>query len=817
MGLPLSISTFDREVVDLKPRNQGFMLSNNAVLQDYRTAITSRLTSLLGRKEVLGGKAKFGIFGDGKEVAQLAMARAFQKGDWRSGYYRDQTFMFALGLSNPRGFFAQLYADPDLKREPASGGRQMNCHFATRTVSPDGHWFKQVDAFNSSADVSPTGGQMARLVGLAYASKLYRQEKALQQWTDASCFSMNGNEVAFGTIGNASVAEGIFWEAVNAAGVLQVPFAISVWDDDYGISVPNELQITKRSISEIIKGFASSPDAKGYDLYTVKGYDYEALLETYTKAIGKCRKEHSPCLIHVTHMTQPQGHSTSGSHERYKSPERLQYEDSIDCVKKMREWILNRNIADPQTLENIENECREHVEQERQAAWDAFQNAIKEKKDELIAILQTISQEPLNPNLQSLVQSLEGKSTLLYRDVYTVAHKILYQNARLSEGGLGPLSEFLGELRKESHRAYNSCLLNETARSPLNVNVVPPSFGQNPQKVDGRQIIQMYFQKKLKDDPRVFIIGEDVGTLGGVNLEFENLSEEWGSLRVTDTGIREATILGQGIGAALRGLRPVVDIQYLDYLIYALQGLSDDLATLHYRTAGGQCAPVVIRTKGHRLEGIWHTGSPMGMLLGSIRGVHLCVPRNCVQAAGMYQTLFAGDDPALVIEVLNGYRVKEALPENLGAYSVPLGHCEILRPGKDLTLVTYGACVQIALAATQELSEMGIDVEVIDVQTLLPFDLKHMIAGSVVKTNSILFLDEDVPGGASAFMLQQVLETQKAYESLDAPPRTLTAKAHRSAYGSDGDYFSKPNVQDVLETIYDMMRERFPSRFPQLR
>lgn len=795
----------------MERRKQGFPLSQKAVLKDYRTAFTSRQTSLLGRKEVLGGKAKFGIFGDGKEVAQLALAHTFQKGDWRAGYYRDQTFMFALGLSTPREFFAQLYADPDLKREPASGGRQMNCHFATRFLSPDGHWQKQADMFNSSADISPTGGQMARLVGLAYASKLYRQEPVLQNWKEASHFSNKGNEVAFGTIGNASAAEGIFWEAVNAAGVLQIPFALSVWDDEYGISVPNELQITKRSVSEIFKGFASSTEARGFDIYTEKGFDYEALLTTYSEAIAKCRKEHTPCLIHVTQMTQPQGHSTSGSHERYKTTERLQYEDSIDCIKKMREWILERKIATPQQLDQLETECREQVEKERQEAWDAFQKPIKAKKDRLVTVLQELPQAEDDELLQNLIRNLEGRPILL-RDVYATAHKVLYQKAGQ---GLTGLADFLDELRTQSERAYDSCLLNETSRSPLKTQLIPPVYGKNPPRVDGRQVIQQFFHRKLQDDPRVFIIGEDVGKLGGVNLEFENLSQEFGELRVSDTGIREATILGQGIGAALRGLRPVVDIQYLDYLIYALQGLSDDVASLHYRTAGGQAAPLVIRTKGHRLEGIWHTGSPMAMLLGSLRGVHVCVPRNCVQAAGIYQTVFAGDDPALVIEVLNGYRVKEALPENLGTFNIPLGVCEILRKGEHVTLVTYGACVQIALAASEELSDLGISVEVIDVQTLLPFDLSQMIAGSLSKTNSVLFLDEDVPGGASAYMLQEVLEKQRAYEFLDAPPRTLTAKAHRSAYGSDGDYFSKPNVQDVVETVYDIMRERFPHRYPK--
>ncbi len=789
-------------------------VSRDEILQDYRLAVISRQTSLLGRKEVLNGKAKFGIFGDGKELAQLAMARAFRKGDWRSGYYRDQTVMLALGTTSVREFFAQLYADPSLEREPASGGRQMNCHFATRYIDRHGNWLNQTEMFNTSSDISPTAGQMARLVGLAYASKLYRNARELKNWQGRSQFSQDGNEVAFGTIGNAAAAEGVFWEAVNAAGVLQIPMALSIWDDGYGISVPNEFQMTKGSLSAVLEGFASQGQLKGIDLYTVRGYDYDALVQVYAKAIAKCRETHAPCVIHVTHMTQPQGHSTSGSHERYKTQERLDYEESIDCIKQMRECLLSKVGIEASTLVAIEAEAAQFVEKERQAAWDVYQAAILAEKIELQESLQQFPDTLSTELLQSLKAQLSSSGGLLRRQIDTFARMTLL---KVHHQGLlperGSLDNFVDKYRRRCEETYSSSLYTRH-RSPLTVEAIAPSYSHDAQRLDGRQIIQKFFEIKLAQDPRVFIVGEDVGQLGGVNLEFEGLWKTFGDFRVTDTGIREMTIFGQGMGAAMRGLRPVVDIQYLDYLIFALQGMSDDLASLHYRTAGGQLAPVVVRTKGHRLEGIWHTGSPMSMLLGSLRGLHICVPRNCTQAAGMYQTIFAGEDPALVIEVLNGYRVKERVPSNLGAYTVPLGLCEVLVEGQDISLVTYGACVALAQSAIQELAKMSISVELIDVQTLLPFDRQQIILTSVMKTNAILFLDEDVPGGATAYMMQEVLETQKAYEFLDAPPRTLSAKAHRSPYGSDGDYFSKPNLADIVELIYKMMSERYPQRFP---
>ena len=789
-------------------------LSHDEILADYKLAMISRVTSLIGRKEVLNGKAKFGIFGDGKELAQIALAKAYQKGDWRSGYYRDQTWMFALGISTVREFFAQLYADPDLEREPASAGRQMNCHFATRYIDEKGNWKRQTEMYNTSSDVSPTGGQMARLLGLAYASKYYREVPEIKKWNDVSKFSHQGSEVAFGSIGNAAAAEGVFWETINAAGVLQVPMLISIWDDGYGISVPNELQMTKSNISKVLEGFVTQGLDKGYDLYTVPGHSYFELVETYQKAVEKCRKTQIPCIVHVTHMTQPQGHSTSGSHERYKSKERLNYEEEIDGLAKMRAWMIEEGIATKGTLDRIDEAAQIHVEEERQAAWDAFIKPINDDKKELLRIVEDLSKEfPLEP-VQNAKEELSS-ANLLRRNISVSARSLEYALLHQRGDSVSRLKEFIKNYKSKNEQLYNSCVYTRF-HSPLSVQAIAPLTSSQSPKVDGRQIIQKFFEKLIERDPRVFILGEDVGQLGGVNLEFEGLNKQFGSYRVTDTGIREMTIFGQGIGAAMRGLRPVVDIQYLDYLLFALQGMSDDLATLHYRSAGGQIAPVVVRTKGHRLEGIWHTGSPMSMLVSSLRGMHICVPRNCTQAAGMYQTLFQGDDPALVIEVLNGYRVKEVLPDNLGVYTVPLGVCERLEEGKDVTLVTYGACVALAQVAIKELSKLGISVELIDVQTLLPFDLKQDILQSVMKTNAVIFLDEDVPGGSTAYMMQEVIEKQKAYDYLDTSPRTLSAKEHRCPYGSDGDYFSKPSPQDIVDAVYQMMHERNPSMFPSL-
>lgn len=789
--------------------------NRDQVLRDFSIICRSRFASLIGRKEVLNGKAKFGIFGDGKELAQVALAHVFQKGDWRSGYYRDQTIMMAAGELTLKQFFAQLFADTDVNHDPASAGRQMNNHFSTRLLTNEGEWLDQLAQPNTSSDISPTGGQMARLVGLGYASKLYRQNKRLHDMTK---FSKTGNEIAFGTIGNASASEGLFWEAMNAMGVLQIPVLMSVWDDEYGISVHAKYQTTKQSISKIMAGFDYEKDLKGIAIHVVKGWDYEALIETYKKAAESCRKDHIPQLVHVIEMTQPQGHSTSGSHERYKSKERLKWEDDFDCIARMKAWIINKNIATAGDVEKIESEVQKEVEQAKDEAWTEYLKPLETERDEAISLLESIGSRTDKEDLcQKAAQELKRQPALFRRNVQSTLKRVLIQMLDVSHDDKLPLIRFIERHETFHQRRYSSHLLSETSRSALLVQDKTPSYSDSSQKVDGRQVIQKFFEKAIERDPRIFICGEDVGQLGGVNLEFEGLQETFGDLHVTDTGIREATIFGQGIGAAMRGLRPIADIQYLDYLLYCFQGMSDDLATLHYRTAGGQIAPVIVRTKGHRLEGIWHTGSPMGTIINGIRGMHVCVPRNMVQAAGMYNTLLQGDDPALVIEVLNGYRIKETLPDNVGDYTVPLGVPEILEEGTDVTLVTYGACIRIAQDAMKLLKDVGISIELIDAQTLLPFDRFGRIRDSVAKTNALVCMDEDVPGGASAYMLQQIIEEQKAYEHLDAAPRTLTAKAHRAAYASDGDYYSKPNAEDVFELIYSMMHERDPGRFPPIR
>ena len=791
-------------------------LSADEIIADYRIGYLSRQASLIGRKEVLTGKAKFGIFGDGKEVAQLAMARVFKKGDWRSGYYRDQTFMFATGACTIKQFFAQLFADTNLDHDPASGGRQMNNHFATRYLTPEGEWTSQKTSFNTSADISPTGGQMARLLGLAYASKIYRQSREQSSGAESSAkFSINGDEIAFGTIGNASTSEGLFWETMNAAGVLQVPLLMSVWDDEYGISVPAQYQTTKQSISKIMAGFESEPGLPAFHMQVVKGWDYLALVSAYEEAATICRQQHMPVLFHVVEMTQPQGHSTSGSHERYKSKERLAYEDSIDCLTKMREWILAESIASLGELERLEAEGRAQVETWREEAWREYLAPLEAERSEVVALYNRMQGESHHAELVArAAQDLLRTPALMRRTIHSSMRRTLIALRDEASESKEELRQKIAHYAQENHQRYSSHLFCETSRSPLAVPEVKPVYGDSPEKVDGRQVIQKFFDIHLGRDSRVFIVGEDIGKLGGVNLEFDGLQAKFGESRVTDTGIREATILGQGIGAAMRGLRPVVDIQYLDYLLYCFQGMSDDLATLHYRTVGGQVAPVIVRTKGHRLEGIWHTGSPMGMILSGIRGIHVCVPRNMVQAAGMYNTLFKGDDPALVIEVLNGYRVKEDLPSNIGEYTVPLGVPEILAEGTDVTLVTYGACVRVAQEAVKMLVDVGISVELIDVQTLLPFDRYGLILDSIKKTNAAVFLDEDVPGGASAYMMQEVLEKQCAYEYLDSMPRTIAAREHRAAYGSDGDYYSKPNAEQIFDVIYNMVHERNPGQFP---
>jgi len=758
---------------------------------------------------VLRGNATFGIFGDGKEVPQLAMAKAFRPGDWRSGYYRDQTFMWATRMSNVRGFFAQLYGNANLEADPASGGRQMGNHFATRFLDERGAFARSVEMLNTSADVSNVAGWMPRLVGLAYASKLYRDNPQLKQAQDG--FSVNGNEVAFGTIGDAATSEGLFWEAINAVGVLQVPLAMSVWDDGYGISVPITAETTKASISDVLRGFVPD-DRPGIDIYVVPGWDYPALVEAYARGIEKVRREHKPALFHIVELTQPQGHSTSGSHERYKTKERLRFENEFDCVARMRDWIIESGIASESQLEGWESADKEAVEAARDLAWEAFQAPIRAERDRAVAILKSIDMPEIAPITNLLDEAGKVTRSLVMASATSALHRL----RGIGSPARTELARFVEEYRKENHQRYNSHLYSGSDESPLKVPVVPAVFSDTSPKVDGRQVLLRNFDANFARDPRLFVIGEDVGRLGDVNLVFEGLQAKYGGLRITDTGIREATILGQAIGAAMRGLRPICDIQYLDYFLYALETAADDLATLHWRTVGGQKAPVVIRTKGHRLVGIWHSGSPLAVLLNALQGVYIAVPRNMTQAAGFYNTLFRGDNPGVVIEVLNGYRLKERVPDNIGEFTVPLGVPEVLREGTDATIVTYGACCGIALDSARTLDELGVSCEVIDVQTLSPFDINHTIVRSIEKTHALICLDEDVPGAASAFMLQQVLEVQNGWWQLDAAPRTLAASANRPAYGPDGDYFTKPNRESIVAAVYDLVRERQPWRFPSL-
>ncbi|MEE1943751.1 thiamine pyrophosphate-dependent enzyme [Pedobacter sp. KR3-3] len=781
------------------------------VINDYRIAVESRQASLLGRKEVLTGKAKFGIFGDGKEVPQLAMAKAFKNGDWRSGYYRDQTFAFATGIATLKEFFAQLYANPSVEADPSSAGRQMNCHFATRSLNEDGSWKDLTQVKNCSSDIAPTGGQMARLVGLAYASKLFRQNPELDYLKN---FSVNGNEVAFGTIGNASTSEGVFFEAINAAGVLQVPMAISVWDDAYGISVPAKYQTTKEDISEILKGFQREEGTNGYEIFKVKGWDYPALCETYQKAIEVCRTEHVPVLIHVTEVTQPQGHSTSGSHERYKDKDRLAWEKEYDCIVQMRNWMIESAIATDEELIQLEDEAKKHVREVQKEAWNEFLESIKEEQAQVINMINAFANG--NPMLTKIASQLASTPDALRREVMNAARKAIRQSVHEPSSARDILVKWYQEQAGVNEEKYSSKLFTDGKESPFAVEVVEAIYTENSKMIDGREVLNACFDSNFARDPRLVAFGEDLGNIGDVNQGFAGLQAKYGELRVTDTGIREMTIAGQGIGLAMRGLRPIAEIQYLDYLLFALNVLSDDLASLSYRTKAGQKAPVIVRTRGHRLEGVWHSGSPMAMILGSLRGMHICVPRNMTQAAGMYNTLFRSDEPALVIECLNGYRLKEKLPENVGSFTVPLGKAEILREGTDLTVVTYGSTLRIVEEAAEELEQLGISIEIIDPQTLLPFDTDQVCAKSLQKTNKLLVIDEDVPGGATAFIMQQVLEEQKGYYWLDAQPKTLTAKAHRPPYGSDGDYFSKPSTDDVMEAIYDIMHESNPEKFPKL-
>ncbi len=784
------------------------------ILADYRLAVESREASLIGRKEVFMGKAKFGIFGDGKELAQIAMAKVFRDGDFRSGYYRDQTFMFAIGELTIQQFFAQLYAHTDLEADPSTAGRLMTGHFGTRTLDSDGMFRDLTKLKNSSADISPTAGQMPRLLGLAYASKLFRENEALHQYTN---FSDKGNEIAFGTIGNASTSEGMFFEAINAAGVLQVPMLTSIWDDGYGISVPQEYHTTKGSISKMLSGLQRTPTEKGFEIITVKGWDYPGLIEAYTRAEKICREEHVPVLLHVEEVTQPQGHSTSGSHERYKSKERLAWEAGHDCIKKMREWIVSEVNVLPEEIDALEAEAKKSAKESRDRAWKAFMADVKKDQVVVNRILEKAAElSEHREQIRILRNEHNGAVNPTRMDTMRAAKRALRLMTGEDHEARRELIEWLEFAEKDNYSRYSSHLYSESPLSALKVEGVVPVFSESSPIVDGREVLQACFSAALSRDPLIIAFGEDVGKIGDVNQGFAGLQAKFGELRVTDTGIRECTIIGQGIGAALRGLRPIAEIQYLDYFIYALATLSDDLACLQYRTKGGQKAPLIIRTRGHRLEGVWHAGSPMGMLLHSLRGIYIITPRNMTQAAGFYNTMLKSDDPAVIVECLNGYRLKERIPDNIDAFTVPLGVPEILREGEDITIVTYGSMCRIVMEAAEDLEQVGISCEVIDVQTLLPFDIHHSIVKSIQKTNRVLFTDEDVPGGATSFMMQKVLEEQNGYQYLDSAPLTLTAQEHRPAYASDGDYFSKPNAESVYEKVYTCMSEADPEKFPPL-
>lgn len=796
--------------------NKNLPLTVEQLLADYRLAFQSRQVSYIGRREVMSGKAKFGIFGDGKELPQLAMAHAFRKGDWRSGYYRDQTFMFATGMATFQEFFAQLFAHADVQADPSSAGRGMNAHFATRSLNPDGSWRDLTAQYNSAGDLAPTGSQMPRVVGLAYASKLFRQLEELKQF---SRLSQDGNEVAFATIGNASTAEGLFWESINAIGVLRCPAIVTVYDDGYGISVANESQIAKENISELLEGFRRPPGecCDGFDLYTVKGWDYPALLQAFQSAAEVARHEHMPSIIHVTELTQPQGHSTSGSHERYKTRERLDWEAEFDCVKQFREWLVGQGVADPQQLLSSEKAWLREVEEARKRAWEAYLSPIESERGralDLIASLSASSKQ--GPDLSQVSSQLSSIQTPLRRDIAVAVHRALILTRQAPNPARQELLNWQGDFEKSARTRYDSHLYDTGAASAMQVAEIKPVYRAESPMLQGFEILNAGFDAMLQREPRLIAFGEDVGRLGDVNQGMRGLQDKYGALRVSDTGIREATILGQAIGMALRGLRPLAEIQYLDYLLYALQLMSDDLATLLWRTCGGQRAPVIVRTRGHRLEGIWHSGSPMAGILHLVRGLHLLVPRDMTRAAGFYNTLLKAEEPALVVEVLNGYRLREQLPENIGEFTVPLGVPEVLRHGADLTLVTYGACCRIALEAASQLEQAGIQVEVIDVQSLLPFDRHGSILESLKKTGRILFLDEDVPGGATAYMLREVLEVQGGYQWLDSAPRTLSASAHRPAYGSDGDYWSKPHAEAIFDLVHEMLREADPTSYPAL-
>lgn len=794
-------------------KSAALKLSTKEILNDYSLAIESREDSLIGRKEVFMGKAKFGIFGDGKEVPQLAMAKFFQNGDWRSGYYRDQTFMMAIGQLTSEQFFAQLYAHTDVEADPSSAGRMMNGHFGTRFLNSKGEWLTQTDKKNSTSDISPTAAQMPRLLGLAYASKLYRQNKDLKDMHD---FSINGNEVAFGTIGNASTSEGHFWETMNAAGVLQVPLVMSIWDDDYGISVPQKYHTIKESVSEALAGFKRTPEKKGFEIFVVNGWDYPALINTYREAVTLARNEHLPCLVHVKEVTQPQGHSTSGSHERYKPKERLEWEKAHDCILRMREWILEEGHANEEEITTLEKEAKAKAKNARSNAWKDYLDPIKSDLGEAISLIDAARLSTGAEELSRITKELSGELNPEKSHILIAVKQSLRWLRNHQSKEKDHLISWLHRQEAKHEEEYSSLLYCPNEPSALNKKTIVPEYSDNSELVDGREILNKTFDHLLKTDPRIFAIGEDVGKIGDVNQGFAGLQEKHGVLKVTDTGIRETSIIGQGIGAAIRGLRPIVEIQYLDYIHYAIQTLSDDLASLLYRTKGGQKAPLIIRTRGHRLEGVWHSGSPMGMIVHALRGLYILVPRNMTQAAGFYNTLMKSDDPALVIESLNGYRLKERVPKNLTQFQLALGEPEILKEGNDITLVTYGSTCRIVMEAANQLEKEGITAEVIDIQTLIPFDRPQTIARSLSKTNRLAIIDEDVEGGASGYILQQILEKNDGYFQLDSKPITITGKDHRPAYGSDGDYFSKPNIETIFDKVYQVMHEADPKKFPAI-
>jgi pyruvate/2-oxoglutarate/acetoin dehydrogenase E1 component/TPP-dependent pyruvate/acetoin dehydrogenase alpha subunit len=781
------------------------------VLNDYKIATISRECSLLGRREVLTGKAKFGIFGDGKEVPQLALAKAFKNGDFRSGYYRDQTFMMAIGAMNIEQFFAGLYGHTDINFDPMSAGRQMGGHFATHSLDENGNWNNLTKQKNSSADISPTAGQMPRLLGLAQASKIFRNVSGINQTN----FSENGNEVAWGTIGNASTSEGLFFETINAAGVLQVPMVMSVWDDEYGISVHARHQTTKENISEILKGFQRDENNKGYEILNVKGWDYPALVATYEKASAIAREEHVPVLIHVQELTQPQGHSTSGSHERYKNAERLAWEAQFDCLAQMRIWLIENNLATAEELDEIDNQAKKDVLEGKKAAWTSFTTPTKEEQKELVALLNSIAPSSESKIfIEKIASDLASIKEPIRKEILTTARKVL--RLIVKENTRSQLATWITNYTNKIQPKFSSHLFSESNSNIYSATEVPATYDESADEVDARLVLRDNFDAIFSKYPESLIFGEDAGNIGDVNQGLEGMQEKYGELRVADVGIREATILGQGIGMAMRGLRPIAEIQYLDYLLYAIQIMSDDLATLQYRTKGRQKAPLIIRTRGHRLEGVWHSGSPMGMIINAIRGIHVLVPRNMTKAAGFYNTLLQTDEPALVVECLNGYRLKEKMPTNLGEFKTPIGVVETLKVGKDITLVSYGSTLRLVEQAANELEAVGINCEIIDVQSLLPFDIKHDIVKSIAKTNRLLVIDEDVPGGASAYILQEIIEVQNGYQHLDSAPQTLAAKPHRPAYGTDGDYFSKPSVEDIYEKVYAIMNEAKPDVYPSL-